>query len=123
MKKVWPAVLCLLFLCSCGKEIDRAEAMQEQYKNLASYETDVRVSVPRGDETLVYALHLSAQGDAVRATVSEPEELTGVGAMLEGDKLTLTACRSCCKTSRKCISTARARRRSETSMRCVPIFH
>ena len=29
MKKVWPAVLCLLFLCSCGKEIDRAEAMQE----------------------------------------------------------------------------------------------
>lgn len=90
MKKIWPAVLCLLFLCSCGKEIDRAEAMQEQYKNLASYETDVRVSVPRGDETLVYALHLSAQGDAVRATVSEPEELTGVGAVLEGDKLTLT---------------------------------
>ena len=79
MKKVWPVVLCLLFLCSCGKEIDRAEAMQEQYKNLASYETDVRVSVPRGDETLVYA--------------------------------------------RKCISTARARRRSETSTRCVPIFH
>ena len=90
MKKVWPAVLYLLILCSCGKEIDRAEAMQEQYKNLASYETDVRVSVPRGDETLVYALHLSAQGDAVRATVSEPEELTGVGAVLEGDKLTLT---------------------------------
>ena len=90
MKKVWPAVICLLFLCSCGKEIDRAEAMQEQYKNLTSYETDVRVSVPRGDETLVYALHLSAQGDAVRATVSEPEELTGVGAVLEGDKLTLT---------------------------------
>ena len=50
----------------------------------------MRVSVPRGDETLVYALHLSAQGDAVRATVSEPEELTGVGAVLEGDKLTLT---------------------------------
>ena len=89
MKKVWPAVFYLLFLCSCGKEIDRAEAMQEQYKNLASYETDVRVSVPRGDETLVYALHLSAQGDAVRATVSEPEELTGIAATLTGDALTL----------------------------------
>ena len=89
MKKIWPAVLCLLFLCSCGKEIDRAEAMQEQYKNLASYETDVHVSVPRGDETLVYALHLSAQGDAVRATVSEPEELTGIAATLTGDALTL----------------------------------
>ena len=88
MKKVWPAVLYLLILCSCGKETDRAEAMQEQYKNLASYETDVRVSVPREDETLVYAL--STQGDAVRATVSEPEELMGVGAVLEGDKLTLT---------------------------------
>ena len=86
MKKVWPAVLYLLILCSCGKETDRAEAMQEQYKNLASYETDVRVSVPREDETLVYALHLSTQGDAV----SEPEELMGVGAVLEGDKLTLT---------------------------------
>ena len=83
-------MFCLLFLCSCGKEIGRAEAMQEQYKNLASYETDVRVSVSREDETLVYALHLSAQGDAVRATVSEPEELTGVGAVLEGDKLALT---------------------------------
>ena len=81
MKKVWPAVLYLLILCSCGKETDRAEAMQEQYKNLASYEKD---------ETLVYALHLSTQGDAVRATVSEPEELMGVGAVLEGDKLTLT---------------------------------
>ncbi len=90
MKKVWPAVLCLLLLCSCGKEIDRAEEMQEQYKNLASYETDVRVSVPRGDETLAYSLHLSAQGDTVRATVSEPEELAGVGAVLAGEKLTLT---------------------------------
>ena len=90
MKRVWPMLLCLLLLCSCGKEIDRAEEMQEQYKNLASYETDVRVSVPREDETLAYALHLSAQGDTVRATVSEPEELAGVGAVLAGEKLTLT---------------------------------
>lgn len=84
MKKVWPAVLCLFLLCSCGKETDRAEEMQEQYKNLASYETDVRVSVPREDETLSYSLHLSAQGGTVRATVSEPEELAGVGAVLAG---------------------------------------
>ena len=62
MKKIWPAVLCLLFLCSCGKEIDRAEEVQEQYKNLASYETDVRVSAPREDETLVYALHEQKNG-------------------------------------------------------------
>ena len=76
MKKVWPAVLYLLILCSCGKETDRAEAMQEQYKNLASYETDVHVSVPRGDETLVYTLHLSTLGDAVR-TVSLLDKLHG----------------------------------------------
>ena len=90
MKKVWPAVLCLLFLCSCGKEIDRAEAMQEQYKNLASYETDVRVSVPREDETLHYTLSLEHSNGETRAAVLAPEELTGVGAVLEGDKLTLT---------------------------------
>ena len=90
MKKVWPAVLCLLLLCSCGKETDRAEEMQEQYKNLASYATDVRVSVPREDETLAYSLHLSAQGDTVRAAVIEPEGLAGVGAVLTGEKLTLT---------------------------------
>ena len=90
MKKVWPAVLYLLILCSCGKEIDRAEAMQEQYKNLASYETDVRVSVPRGDETLHYTLSLEHSNGETRAAVLAPEELTGVGAVLEGDKLTLT---------------------------------
>ena len=90
MKKVWPAVLCLLFLCSCGKEIDRAEAMQEQYKNLTSYETDVHVSVPRGDETLHYTLSLEHSNGETRAAVLAPEELTGVGAVLEGDKLTLT---------------------------------
>ena len=90
MKKIWPAVLCLLILCSCGKEIDRAEAMQEQYKNLASYETDVRVSVPREDETLHYTLSLEHSNGETRAAVLAPEELTGVGAVLEGDKLTLT---------------------------------
>ena len=31
MKKIWPAVFCLLLLCSCGKETDRAEEVQEQY--------------------------------------------------------------------------------------------
>lgn len=90
MKKVWPAVLYLLILCSCGKETDRAEAMQEQYKNLASYETDVRVSVPREDETLHYTLSLEHSNGETRAAVLAPEELTGVGAVLEGDKLTLT---------------------------------
>lgn len=90
MKKVWPAVLYLLILCSCGKETDRAEAMQEQYKNLASYETDVRVSVPREDETLHYTFSLEHSNGETRAAVLAPEALAGVGAVLEGDKLTLT---------------------------------
>ena len=90
MKKIWPAVLCLLVLCACGKEDDRAAEVQEQYKNLTSYETDVRVSVPREDETLAYSLHLSARDDTVRVTVGEPEELAGIGAVLEGEKLALT---------------------------------
>lgn len=83
-------MLCLLILCSCGKEIDRAEEVQEQYKNLASYETDVRVSVPREDETLHYTLSLEHSNGETRAAVLAPEALAGVGAVLEGDKLTLT---------------------------------
>ena len=74
------AALALL-LAGCGEKTQKsAEDLQARYAQMQGYEAIVETAVPR----------LSAQGDAVRATVSEPEELTGVGAMLEGDKLTLT---------------------------------
>ena len=90
MKKIWPALLCLLILCGCGKEYDRAEEVQQRFANLASYDASVRVSIPHEDETIAYTLHLSMQGDTVRAAVSEPEELALVGAVLTGEKLALT---------------------------------
>ena len=90
MKKIWLPLLAVLLLCACGGENDRAEELQEQYQQVSSYETDVRVCVPREDETIAYCLHLSAQGDTVRAEVKEPRELAGVGAVLEGERLSLT---------------------------------
>ena len=90
MKKIWLPLLAVLLLCACGGENDRAEELQEQYQKVSSYETDVRVCVPREDETVAYCLHLSAQGDTVRAEVKEPQELAGVGAVLEGERLSLT---------------------------------
>ena len=78
MKKIWLPLLAVLLLCACGGENDRAEELQEQYQQVSSYETDVRVCVPREDETIAYCLHLSAQGDTVRAEVKEPRELAGV---------------------------------------------
>ena len=66
MKKIWLAVFCLLFLCSCGKEIDRAEEVQEQYKNLASYETDVHVCLV-GRQIFVLLLHLFRAVDLLAA--------------------------------------------------------
>ena len=75
MKKIWLPLLAVLLLCACGGENDRAEELQEQYQQVSSYETDVRVCVPREDETIAYCLHLSAQGDTVRAEVKEPQEL------------------------------------------------
>ena len=90
MKKIWLPLLAVLLLCACGGENDRAEELQEQYQQVSSYETDVRVCVLREDETIAYCLHLSAQGDTVRAEVKEPQELAGVGAVLEGERLSLT---------------------------------
>ena len=90
MKKIWLPLLAVLLLCACGGENDRAEELQERYQQVSSYETDVRVCVPRKDETIAYCLHLSAQGDTVRAEVKEPQELAGVGAVLEGERLSLT---------------------------------
>ena len=82
-----PAVL---LLGGCGDETQsRAAELQRRYEALAGYEAEVRVAVPRGDETLRYALRLTAQGETVRAEVTEPELLAGVSARMEGERLAL----------------------------------
>jgi len=64
--------------------------LQARYAQMQGYEAIVETAVPRGDETLHYTLSLEHSNGETRAAVLAPEELTGVGAVLEGDKLTLT---------------------------------
>ena len=80
------AALALL-LAGCGEKTQKsAEDLQARYAQMQGYET----AVPRGDETPHYTLSLEHSNGETRAAVLAPEELTGVGAVLEGDKLTLT---------------------------------
>ncbi len=90
-KRFWLWLLAVLaLLTGCGeKRQEEASALQQRYAALAGYETAVRVAVPREDEKLVYALHLTKDGDTVRAVVEEPMELAGIAATLTGEALTL----------------------------------
>ena len=84
------AALALL-LAGCGEKTQKsAEDLQARYAQMQGYEAIVETAVPRGDETLYYTLSLEHSNGETRAAVLAPEELTGVGAVLEGDKLTLT---------------------------------
>jgi len=80
-----------LLLAGCGEKTQKsAEDLQARYAQMQGYEAIVETAVPRGDETLHYTLSLEHSNGETRAAVLAPEELTGVGAVLEGDKLTLT---------------------------------
>ena len=84
------AALALL-LAGCGEKTQKsAEDLQARYAQMQGYEAIVETAVPREDETLHYTLSLEHSNGETRAAVLAPEELTGVGAVLEGDKLTLT---------------------------------
>ena len=84
------AALALL-LVGCGEKTQKsAEDLQARYAQMQGYEAIVETAVPREDETLYYTLSLEHSNGETRAAVLAPEELTGVGAVLEGDKLTLT---------------------------------
>lgn len=90
MKRILLPLFLLLALAGCGEKTQqRAEALQERYAALAGYEAQVRIALPREEETLFYTLRLVKDGGAVRAEVLAPEELAGVAATLAGDALTL----------------------------------
>lgn len=90
MKRILLPLFLLLALAGCGEKTQqRAEALQEHYAALAGYEAQVRIALPREEETLFYTLCLVKDGGAVRAEVLAPEELAGVAATLAGDALTL----------------------------------
>ena len=81
-----------LLLCGCAARDaeGRAEAIQRKYAAMDGYAARVEVDVARQDETAHYALDASRSGDTARVTVVWPEELAGVGAVMEGDELSLS---------------------------------
>ena len=83
------AALALL-LAGCGEKTQKsAEDLQARYAQMQGYEAIVETAVPREDETLHYTLSLEHSNGETRAAVLAPEELTGVGAVLEFDNLVL----------------------------------
>lgn len=91
MKRIGLLLPFVLLLAACGEEtLSRAETLQQRFAACAGYEATVRAAVAREDETLVYTLRLSADGEAVRAEVIEPAELAGITASMTGDALMLS---------------------------------
>ena len=91
MKRILLIAAAALLLCGCAarENEDRADAIQRRYAAADGYTARVEVDVARRDETAHYALDVSRSGDTARVTVVWPEELAGVGAVMEGDELSL----------------------------------
>lgn len=91
MKRILLIAAAALLLCGCAarENEDRADAIQRKYAAADGYTARVEVDVARRDETAHYALDVSRSGDTARVTVVRPEELAGVGAVMEGDELSL----------------------------------
>lgn len=92
MKKLFGCLLSLtLLLTACGGNAgaDRAAEVQTLYADLQGYAAEVKVDIPREDETLHYTLSLTKDGDARSARVLAPDALRGVTAHIDGETLTL----------------------------------
>ena len=83
-------LLPLCLLCGCGgREAARSEAIRAHYGALTQYEAEVRLVLPRGEESFRCALHVSGDAAGAEASVLEPETLRGVSARWEESTLTL----------------------------------
>lgn len=91
MKKMllYIATLALL-LTGCGaEEHGRTAQLQELYGALQGYTAEIRVDIPREEETLRYTLSLKKDGETVEAQVLAPDALRGITARLGGETLSL----------------------------------
>lgn len=79
----------LLTACSSQETDDRAEELQRRYASLDGCTATVDAAVVTGEETLHYTLETAQTGEETRVTVREPEELSGVSAVVRGDALSL----------------------------------
>ena len=92
MKKLLGYLLPLmLLLTACGGEagVDRVAEVQTLYASLRGYAAEVKIDIPREDETLHYTLSLTKDGDALSARVLAPDALKGITAHIDGDALAL----------------------------------
>ena len=91
MKRIIPYLLALtLLLSACDDEgADRAAEVQALYAALQGYAAEVRIDIPREDETLRYTLSLTKDGDALSVRVLAPDALRGVTAHIDGEALAL----------------------------------
>ena len=92
MKRLLAYLLPLtLLLTACGgeAETDRAAEAQRLYAGLQGYAAEVKIDVPREDETLHFTLSLTKDGDEITARVLTPDALKGVTAHIDGDALAL----------------------------------
>jgi len=87
-----PVLLLALTLGACAageEEKDREAALRARYAAPFACEAEVKVELPRAEETLRYTLRVACGEGRARVTVLAPEELTGVAAELEDGTQTL----------------------------------
>ena len=92
MKKLFGCLLPLiLLLTACGgdTDADRVPEVQTLYAALHSYAAEVKIDLPREDETLRYTLALTKDGDELSVRVLAPDALRGVTAHIDGETLAL----------------------------------
>lgn len=87
-KKVLPLLLCAVLLCGCGGE--KPMEVQEQYRTVtaADMEAEVVSHTDSGDRKFVLTCRYDRAGQSV-TTVTAPEELKGLTAVLADGELAL----------------------------------
>lgn len=85
-KTVLPVLAGLLLLCGCGGR--KALSVQDQYRAVTSAEMEAEVvsCVDTGSRTFTLTCQYDAAGQSV-TTVTAPEELAGLTAVLVGEEL------------------------------------
>ena len=87
MKRIVALIAAVLALsgCAAAEKEDRADALQKQYAEMSGCKARVYAGVVREESTDVYLLDVERTGEETRVTVVEPEEITGISAVISGD--------------------------------------
>lgn len=91
MKRKWIPLLCLLLLLSgCGKA-ERSQLVQERYAAVTSAEMTAEITCHLPAESRTFQIHCDYRRDGrSEITVLEPEELSGLKAVVSEEDLSLS---------------------------------